>query len=299
MNTTVDRHQNQLKALMLRWLERSPPRQAALRRLSELVGPTGGRRCLAVLAEDVLVSHRLSEQGGTWDFVGVLEDPGPVAATLIGDRMQAVREGKLPYDNAQFDVVMLDEVLEYFEEDAAFIGECHRVLKPSGVLILKAAVFKRWSLLRVLRRLFGFAPAGPERAREGYHESKLFSALKDGFDTEDVQTWSRFFAELVEIKTQFFMVALGAAPGPLSGHAGDNDRAVMAYRRLVQLQAVMRPFAWLAAGLDGLLFFTRGYRMALRARHRSWKPRRAPTLTDGRSIADAAINTKIGTAAPF
>ncbi len=284
---------------MLRWLKQSPPRKAALRRLSDLMGPTGGRRCLAILAEDVLVSHRLSEQGGSWDFVGVLEDPGPVAATLVGDRITSLREGKLPYENAQFDVVMLDEVLEYFEEDTAFISECHRVLKPSGVLILKAAVFKRWSLLRLVRRLFGLAPAGPERAREGYSESMLFSALKDGFDTEDVQTWSRFFAELIEINTQMLMVVLGATPGPLSGHAGDNDRAVMAYRRLVKLQMVMRPFAWLAMGLDGLLFFTRGHRMAVRARHRKWKRRHTPTLTDGRSIADAAINTKIGTAAPF
>ena len=132
-----------------------------------------------------------------------------------------------------------------------------------------------------------------------YTESQLFTVLKDGFDTEEVQSWSRFCAELVEITTQMLMAVLGATPGPLSGHAGDNDRAVMAYRRLVKLQAVMRPFAWLAVGLDSLLFFTRGYRMALRARHRAWKPRRAPTLTDGRSIADATINTKIGTAAPF
>jgi SAM-dependent methyltransferase len=299
MNTTADRYQNQIKPLMRRWFEVSPTRQAAYRRMAELMGPTGGRRCLAVLAEDVLVSYQFMEAGGTWDCVGLLEDPGPVAAALLGSRIEPLANGKLPYEKELFDIVLLDEALEYFADDAAFIAECHRVLKPTGRLIIKTEVRKRWSLLVGLRGLFGFAPGGPARVRPGYTESLLFGVLKDGFDTEEVRTWSRFFAESFELLTQMAMVLVGAVPMRISSNAADNERALMSYRRLVRLVAVLRPFAWLAGRLDWLLPFTRGHRMVVRARHRAWKPRRTPTLTDGRSIADAAINTKIGTASPF
>lgn len=299
MNTTADRYQNQIKPLMRRWFEVSPPRRATYRRIDELMGPAGGRRCLAVLAEDVLVAYQFMEAGGTWDCVGLLDDPGPVASALLGTRIQPLQDGKLPYEDDLFDIVLLDEALEYFENDAAFIAECHRALKPTGRLIVKTELRKRWSLLSGLRRLFGFAPGGPGRVRPGYTESLLFGVLKDGFDTEEVRMWSRFFAESFEVVTQMAMVVIGAVPMPLSGNAADNERALMSYRRLVRLQVALRPFAWLAARLDWLLPFTRGHRMVVRARHRAWKPRRAPTLTNGRSIADAAINTKIGTAGPF
>ena len=45
-------------------------------------------------------------------------------------------------------------------------------------------------------------------------------------------------------------------------------------------------------------FFPR-QEMLLKSRRRKWRPRRQPKLIDGRSIAEATINTKIGSAAPF
>lgn len=299
MNTTADRTQNQIKPLIRRWFEVSPPRRAAYRRLAGLMGPTGGRRCLAVLAEDVLVATQFMEAGGTWDCVGLLDQSGPVAEAQLGSRIQSLQDGKLPYADELFDIVLMDEALEYVEDDAAFVAECHRVLKPTGRLVIKVEVLKKWSLVTGVRRLFGFAAGGPNRVRTGYSEPLLFGVLKDGFDTEEVHTWSRFFAESFEIVTQMVMVVCNAVPSPITGNAPDDERALMSYRRLVRLLTILRPFAWLAGKLDWLIPFTRGYRMAVRARHRAWKPRRTPTLTDGRSIADATINTKIGTAGPF
>jgi hypothetical protein len=56
---------------------------------------------------------------------------------------------------------------------------------------------------------------------------------------------------------------------------------------------------WIAAQLDLLLFFTRGYHLVAIAQRKIWRPRRTPVLKDGRSIADATLNTRIGSAAPF
>jgi hypothetical protein len=70
--------------------------------------------------------------------------------------------------------------------------------------------------------------------------------------------------------------------------------------RFCKVRRATLPLLVLAQGLDMLLFLARGSCLVCRARRRSfWRPRKSPVLLDGRSIADATINTKIGTAGPF
>jgi ubiquinone/menaquinone biosynthesis C-methylase UbiE len=42
----------------------------------------------------------------------------------------------LPFDDGSFDAVLCQNVLECIPEKAAFLRECHRVLRPGGVLVL-------------------------------------------------------------------------------------------------------------------------------------------------------------------
>ena len=42
----------------------------------------------------------------------------------------------LPFDDGSFDVVLCQNVLECIPEKAAFLRQCHRVLRPGGVLVL-------------------------------------------------------------------------------------------------------------------------------------------------------------------
>jgi 2-polyprenyl-3-methyl-5-hydroxy-6-metoxy-1,4-benzoquinol methylase len=43
---------------------------------------------------------------------------------------------RFPYEDTFFDVVLAGEVIEHTIDDLAFLGECHRVLRPDGLLIL-------------------------------------------------------------------------------------------------------------------------------------------------------------------
>ena len=298
VNTTSDRHLVQLKAVLQRWFDRSMTRRKSFRIMSELMGPVGGSAGLSVVAEDVLVSYQLSTAGKTWDVVSILPEPGHAVQCLYGRDIKQWQDGALPFEDKTFDVILLDNVLEYVTHDEAFIAECHRVMKPSGYLILKVPDAKRFSLLNLVRRWLGLDGWEQGRARIGYTESDLFAILKDGFDTEDVRKWGRFFSRTVETIIQT-VIALSGAGQQLTGQTGDEERSLMSYRRIVRVYGFFLPLGWLAHALDGLLFFTRGYDMGIRARHRAWKPRLAPELRDGRSIADATINTKIGTAGPF
>lgn len=116
-----------------------------------------------------------------------------------------------------------------------------------------------------LRKPWALLPT-PQRSpnvRPGYTEAQLFGILKDGFDVKESLTYGRIFSELASN---------------------------------LELNSTLNS---LGLWLDKPLFFTRGYHLMALAKRRPWRPRRAPILSDGRSIAEAALQSKIGTAFEF
>ena len=80
---------------------------------------------------------------------------------------------RIPLSDAEFDLVICTQVLEYIQDPAALIAEVHRILKPGGSLLLSApAVFPRdsdedlWRFspasLRLLLRGFSYVAIAPE-----------------------------------------------------------------------------------------------------------------------------------------
>ncbi len=43
--------------------------------------------------------------------------------------------GKLPFKNEEYDIIFLFDVLEHIKDDANFINECYRILKPGGIIV--------------------------------------------------------------------------------------------------------------------------------------------------------------------
>jgi SAM-dependent methyltransferase len=105
--------------------------------VAQIAGPLGGRRVLdAASGEGIGLGELLA--GGA-QVVGIDLDPGAAArcarahpAARIA-RMDATRLG---FRAGVFDVVASQDTLEHVEDDAAFVREMHRVLKPGGVLVL-------------------------------------------------------------------------------------------------------------------------------------------------------------------
>ncbi len=261
------------------------PERARVRVLGQLLGGIKGAACLAVGSGDDPLKDGLRDLGGSWTFADVSalrEEPD----AKHGAALRRV----LPYKEGGFErVVVLDQLLDV-EQDYLFMAECHRVLKPGGLLVVDVPHDKRWTVWRPIRRLLGAEPEALGRVRPGYTERGLFDVLKDGFDVQEARSYSRFFVEGVDTLVRMTGGALGWAG------EGAPDQARGRYARLL---SVMHPVYVVASWLDWLVFFTGGYRLAAVARRRIWKPRRIPVLRDGRTIADAAINTKIGTATLF
>lgn len=254
---------------LLRW----PAEKKRRRVLEGLLGPTAGLRCLDIGGADGGLGWFLRQQGGDWSSIESEESAQQALATLIGTPVRSLDEGRIPFDNEMFDVVVVADRLETRPDDEAFVRECHRVLKPAGRLIVHTS-----RASRAARAVSKSGEKGTQPARAGYTEADLFMVLKDGFDVQDVQSYGRFFSAWAD-RLGWSFVEKSADPG-----------------RVVRWATFP---VWLVSLLDGFLFFTRGRRLALRAKRRLWIPRNRPVLRDGRSIAEATLKTRIGSASPL
>lgn len=254
--------------------------QARLQMIAHAVGPMQNRTGLCIGTVPAALRARLMALGGEWTFCR--------------------EQGKLSFDDGEFDRVVILDHLEWVEDDRAFMADVHRVLKAAGLLYTETEHRKCWTFWRPIRRLFRVEDRLAERLRPGYTGSDLFDTLKDGFDLQEIRTYSRFFTEGAET---FLRLAISAFCSPASPDDSDQTPDEAQSDALAQqihtIQSIAYPFYVIAAKLDWLLFFTRGYRLRAVARRRMWRPRRSPVLRDGRSLVDATLNTRIGTAAPF
>ncbi len=84
----------------------------------------------------------------------------------------------LPFENNTFDVVVSFQVIEHIDDDQAFVGEIHRVLKPGGRLILTTPN-------KATRLKPGQKPFNRFHKRE-YHAQELNDVLKSKFPKTNV-----------------------------------------------------------------------------------------------------------------
>lgn len=82
------------------------------------------------------------------NIVGVDINPMTVEYCIArGCDARLMTEGKLPFDDGEFDSVLLDNVLEHLEDPGALLNEIRRVLKKDhGVLLVGVPGRKGWSV---------------------------------------------------------------------------------------------------------------------------------------------------------
>lgn len=292
-DTPIETEEAPVKVLDLEHLERlaarSRPTQSAVKLIGELLGNTRGKTCLLANGGQAGLALGVLKMGGEWSSLHANRDLAETFRAEKRERTWHLSGSTLPFDDDWFDVIVINDILEHVPDPERLLHDCHRVLKQNGVLLLHTPRTKKWAMAQRLRRWMGLDDDGHGPQPRSFTETELFDLAKDGFDFEESRTYNRFFSEFTEGVIQFVsryrvsQAEAGAAP---------EDR-------LVQVRGAMYPLAVVAGVLDVLVGFTAGYYMVVRARRRVWRPRRTPKLTDGRSIADAALNTKIGTAQPF
>lgn len=281
---------------LLRLFSKSWPRRVRLREIVRMLGPMAGQTFLD-LTNDPAMSYCLRQadalSGGRWQTACLTERDVALTRELVGEGVSLLEGDRLPYDDGSFDAVIVCDLFETVADDERLVAECHRILKPSGRMIVNVSLFRRWSLMRALWSLF--CRTDPERpfVRRGYSESELFAVLKNGFDMQERRAYAKFFTELLRLFCNVMTGPRADRPDPR------DEQSLRRLSRVIAFYSAVYPFFLLGVGLDALLIFSRGYFLVARAKRRMWVPRRTPFLRDGRSIAEAALGSKIGTAAEF
>jgi SAM-dependent methyltransferase len=293
-----------LRAEVVRWQEklfkRSVRRQMRLRKLKELTGITTNQTCLEVTAGDGVISARLRESGGRWKTL-VLSTPAKESLEwFVDDSVEVFKGPGIQDADGTFDLVVIVDALERVRDDYAFIKECHRVLKPDGRLVITAARKMIFCLGGCpLRSMLGLSWRAKGLERNGYTSGEFFEVLKDGFDVPETDSYSTCCVEVPGVLCEALANKLIRGPYNMPGEKTGTEEFYH-YTKLNAFAALLYPLMWTLSWLEEkLLFFMPGHNMVAKTKRRVWRARKQPVLLDGRSIAEAAINTKIGTAAPF
>jgi ubiquinone/menaquinone biosynthesis C-methylase UbiE len=291
-DTTLDK---EVQLWQEKLFSRSIRRTRKLERMEELIGSTNNFHCLEISAGDGIISSHLRSLGGSWKTAVAHKEAADSLGYSISETITALEDSTLPFEDNTFDRLVIVDTLKEFGDDYEFLHECHRVLKTDGWVIISETRRAPLSIVAFLRRIMGLMPISRGSARNGYKVSELFTSLKDGFDVPETITYCNPLLESLAVIGEFFQrIGAGSSYYWLvkeNAGAGELHR----FRSLYSIAALFYPLYWLLSIFE----FLPGHRILVKSRRRHWRPRLQPKLIDGRSIAEAAINTKIGTAAPF
>jgi hypothetical protein len=210
-----------------------------------------------------------------------------------------LQEERLPFDEDTFDTIVIIDGLEQIRKDAEFLKDCHRCLKPGGELIVHVHHLKSFSIIRGVRKLLGLTDEKRGFVRPGYRMRDLYEISKDGFDMVESAMYGGF-------GVQFFDAWIQSLAGPGTSYSGDpaaeqgqilSQQDLRKFSKQYRVSCILYPVMKFAAGLDAVFAFTCNHDLVVQARPRPWQQRKSVRMRDGRSIADATINTRIGSAA--
>ena len=272
----------------------SPLRKRLARHMARMLGPAAGQNVLSYTADELVaaVVAQNAAAAGEANWTAVAESPSR-AELLAGlgfrDVIGRHHPPELDLPDASQDAAVLSGVLEYTVRPEDLMAQIHRVLRPKTRIVLHVRRRRR-SLVGLFRRWAGLADPARPPVCGGFSPAELFDVIKDGFDVQETETYGRFFTEFTEVLAELFAGFVPETCEPAALRPGSLKRAFWAYR-------LFTPLFWLSAALDAICFFLPSHHLVIRAKRRMlWVPRVTPRLRDGRSIAEAALGSKIGTA---
>ncbi len=251
--------------LALALFSKSVMKQAKLKAILRFLPDTARLTCLDIGGDNGVVSYFLRRQGGTWHSGDLTEEAVSSIRELVGDNCHLLDDGRTPFGDKTFDLVVIIDFLEHIHDDKGFVAELARILKDDGQLVVNVPHRKPLSLIRPLRLLLGLTDAKHGHLRPGYGARELEKLLAPDFTVTARRTYSRFFSEFVDAVLSFVFATVGGGKGKKSAKGVIVTGRDVRKGGLYKAFAASYPLIWLFTRLDGLLFFTRGYCLAVRA----------------------------------
>ena len=287
-----------IKSEIIKWqikiFKSSLRRRRKLSKIQYHLGKINGLKILEVSAGDAALSHILKKNSTDWQTIAINDSAAKSLNYFYKEKIYSVQENHLPYNDGEFDLLILVDSLKNITDDYEFLQECHRVINNEGWVLISERRTRPISFVTLFQHLFKTAPDNLGCARNGYTTDQLYRVLKDGFDVPEISCYSNTLLEVNAVFGDVFQRSLFQLPTWIK--SGDNTKEdLYKYQTLYNFARFTFPIIWISS----LFNFLPKHEMIIKSRRRRWSPRRQPKLIDGRSIAEAAINTRIGTAAPF
>jgi SAM-dependent methyltransferase len=229
------------------------------------ISDTRDLSCLDIGADNGVISYLFRQRGGEWKSADL--DPETVSAirSLVKTEVYQIDGGRTPFEDNAFDLVVIVDFLEHIPNDKGFIEELYRILKPGGELVINVPYPKN-SLLRKFRVSIGQTDEAHGHLRHGYTENNLKSVVEPYFDLRRAKTYSRFFSECIDTFITW-ITSRGKKAHSKKGTvvtSADLRKAEKSFR----IYSVLYPLFWIVSRLDGILFWTRGYKLIALAKSR-------------------------------
>jgi len=252
-------------AWALQLFRRSVLKQRKYAEIQSMLGPTAGARCLDLGSDNGVVSLLLRRGGGEWASADVTDEAVASIRELVGEDVHQVREGRLPFGDASFDAIVVVDMLEHVPDEADFVSELARTLKPGGRLVINTPHLKR-TLLRRFRHAIGQTDAKHGHLRPGYTRERISELLGAHFYLDAARTYSRFFSELVDTAINWAIERLGKRGSAKGMVVTGSD--VARHRKLFLAYSVVYPLVWSLSRFDTLIPWASGYMIIVRATRR-------------------------------
>jgi ubiquinone/menaquinone biosynthesis C-methylase UbiE len=233
-------------------------KQAKWHALSHAAGNTRGKRALDLGTDNGIISWLFRQQGGQWTSADLTPHAVRAISRTLGEPVDEIRDARLPYPDATFDLIVVADMLEHVEDDRALLAEIARCLKIGGRAVVHVPRLKPSGLLHPVRRALGLTDEWHGHLHPGYDARALRHLLPTTLRLVRTHDYVRFFSYALDTSINASSGrASGAntirtAKGTISVTAGDEkpvSRAVKA------IYPVMRAFA----SLDSFIPFTKGY----------------------------------------
>ena len=256
--TVPARADDRYREVQLSLFNASVLKQGKWRALDAAIGEAPVGRALDLGADNGVISWLLRQRGGTWSSADLTPETVKAIGTMVGEPVALLTGPSLPYADAEFDTIVVVDLLEHLHDDRALLSEIARCLRPGGRVIMSIPTAKPLGLLPPIRHAIGLTDAWHGHVHAGYDRRTLRELLPATLRLERLTTYSRFFSHLLDTALNWVYLrrsrgrARSTAKGMVVTADGIDGKSLAMLRRAYP---VMRTFA----ALDALLPWTRGY----------------------------------------